>query len=289
MDTLILDIRPSLLSDEPTELSPLSSPLTYNSPLAADSPRTTPISTGHKKKSAYRFGPRDSLASRYRIGVPGSRRYRKWHNEFFLLQNLSDAESATDLSDEWDSSCEPSFGSFSLVLDEYKEIWDPFIDITEEQQNILLGYYNSDSDYSDSSDYDNDHNRDFQPLTLSGYEAFTQIRNVTRKLLIRHRDNQLLRDLDETIFAYSTEANSEIEEKDYLQMDPSEGSLIFSLEEKFHRLLLHSLCEYYDMVSYSFGEEEKRQTVVYKRSDTPVREMALMDYLNAEEPNFQIV
>jgi len=240
----------------------------------------------------YWFGPRDSLASRYRIGVPGSRRYRKWHNEFFLLQNLSGAESATDLSDEWDSDCEPSFGSFAPVLDEYKEIWDPFIDITEEQQNILLGYYNSDSDYSDSEDYPG-HKRDsgrVLPLTLSADDAFTQLSNVTRKLLIRHRDNQLLRDLDETIFAYSTDAISEVDEKDYLILDPSEGSLVFSLEDKFHRLLLHSLCEFYDMVSYSFGEEEEgRRTVVYKRHDTPVREMALKDYLNGEEYKFQIV
>jgi len=150
-----------------------------------------------------------------------------------------------------------------------------------------LGYY-TDSEYSDT-DYDeiDNENRDdssYLQLPLTADEAFTQISNVSRRLLIRHRDNQLLQELDETIFSFSYGVISITESKDYIQHDQTDGSLIFSLEDKFQRLLLHSLCEYYDFVSYSFGDEEdQRQTVVYKRKHTPVRETALMTYLNVLE------
>jgi len=291
MDTLLDVLVIPSLDQNNNSPPPLFSPF---GPSAFDleSPISAPISTGHKKKSAYRFGPRDSLASRYRIGTPGSRRYRKWYNEFYLVQNLSETESATDLSDDWDSDCEPAYGSFALVLDgEYKELWDPFIDITEEQQQFLLGYY-SDSEYSDT-DYENENKGDdstYPQPPLTADEAFTQIRNVSRRLLIRQRDNQLLQELDETIFSYSNGVISLTESMDYIQHDQTDGSLIFSLEEKFQRLLLHSLCEYYDLVSYSIGDEEdQRQTVVYKRQHTPVRETPLMIYLNGlEESDFQI-
>jgi len=229
---------------------------------------------------SYCYGPRDSLASRYKIGSPGSRRYRNWQNEFFLIQNLSETESATDCEDDWDSGCEPSYGLFALVLDdENKDFWDPFVDITEDQQNILLEFYENGDD-EESSQNEEDYSESEE--LLSPDEAFSQIRSPTRRLLTKHRDSRLLQKIDEAIFGYSNGILS-FEGKDFIRHDEDEGSLIFSLTEKFHRLLLHSLCEYYDLVSYSFGEEQDRQTVVYKRAKTPSREMSLLTYLNGLE------
>lgn len=103
---------------------------------------TVSPSYGRKKKS-YRFGPRDSLNSRYRIGRPGSRRYRRWHNEYHLIELLSETESASDvdLDDlEYDETREPSPGYFAFVFEEsHLPLLEPYLDTTEDRENRLLG------------------------------------------------------------------------------------------------------------------------------------------------------
>jgi len=263
----------------------------FGSPLATASPLVDPLPSsrsGSKKKSAFRYGPRDSLQSRYKIGKPGSRRYRNWENEFFLVKNLSETESEYDsaYSSDWDSGCEPSFGSFALVLeDENREHWDAFIDITEEQQNILLGFYNVDdeddqSSEDDESDYEDDSGKtNTQSLCVSADEAFTSLRNCTRKTLTRFKDSVLLQEIDDTIFSYSNGLLFSLVGRDYLRHDETEDALIFSFPEKFHRLLLHSICEFYDLVSYSIDVTEERQTVVYKRPKTKARQTSIVNYM----------
>jgi len=270
-----------------TDNNPFHTP--FGSPLATASPLVDPIpssSRSQKKKSAFRYGPRDSLQSRYKIGKPGSRRYRNWENEFFLVKNLSETESEYDsvYSDDWDSGCEPSYGSFALVLeDENREHWDAFIDITEEQQNILLGFYDDEEDdqssEDDESDYEDDNGTNTKKsLSVPANEAFTSLRNCTRKTLTRFKDSALLQEIDDTIFSYSNGLLFSAG-RDYLRHDETEDALIFSLPEKFHRLLLHSICEYYDLVSYSTDVTEERQTVVYKRPKTRARQISLVNYM----------
>jgi hypothetical protein len=281
METIIMDFL-----NTADDLNPFHTP--FGSPLATASPLVDPIpssSRSRKKKSAFRYGPRDSLRSRYKIGKPGSRRYRNWENEFFLVKNLSETESEYDsaYSSDWDSSCEPSFGSFALVLeDENREHWDAFIDITEEQQNILLGFYNDDEDdqsSEDESDYEDDSGTLTLPLSVSANEAFTSLRNCTRRTLTRFKDSALLQEIDDTIFSYTNGLLFSLGGIDYLRHDETEDALIFSLPEKFHRLLLHSICEFYDLVSYSIDVTEERQTVVYKRPKTRTRETSLVNYM----------
>jgi len=280
METIIMDFL-SNADDNPFHTA-------YGSPLATASPLVDPIpssSSSRKKKSALRYGPRDSLRSRYKIGKPGSRRYRNWENEFFLVKNLSETESEYDsvYSDDWDSSCEPSFGSFALVLDdENREHWDAFIDITEEQQNILLGFYDnesSDDEYDYEYEYEDDNDSNSHCLAVSADEAFTNLRNCTRRTLTRFKDSSLLQEIDETIFSYSNGLLFSLG-RDYLRHDETEDALIFSFPEKFHRLLLHSICEYYDLVSYSVDMTEERKTVVYKRPKTLVRQTSLVSFMN---------
>jgi len=202
------------------------------------------------------------------------------------VKNLSETESEYDsvYSSDYDSGCEPSYGSFALVLeDENREHWDAFIDITEEQQNILLGFYDEDEDNQssedDESDYEDDSGTITQSLSVSADEAFTSLRNYTRRTLTRHKDSLLLQEIDETIFSYSNGLLSSLDGRDYLRHDETEDALIFSLSEKFHRLLLHSICEFYDLVSYSIDVTEERQTVVYKRPKTRARETSLVNYM----------
>jgi len=278
MDPVQMEFLVTSIIDEKDKafITPIGSPLATASLLSNPSSSAS----SRKKKNPFKYnGPRDSLNSRYKIGKPGSRRYRQWENEFFLVQNLSETESEyeSEYSDGWDEAYEPSYGSFALVLEEEnKYLWEPFIDVTEEQQKILLDFYEQDSES------DRDSEELLEPL--SPQEAFSRTRHCTRKTLRKHKDSRFLQELDETIFSFSKNDSFELPEgRDYLQQDDESGELIFSLSHKFHRLLLHSLCEYYDLVSYSVDASEERQTIVYKRENTLSRQQSVTRFLKLLE------
>jgi len=228
------------------------------SPLASESAPSSLKKRGNK----FRYAARDSLAGRMKIGRPGSRRYRHWENEFFLIKNLSETESEheSEFSDDWDESYAPSYGSFSVVFeDDNKEAWEPFVDITEEQQRILLAL----SDYDDTS-------KD-ECQVLSPSQTFALLRKRSQRTLKRHKHSQLLHRIDEIVFAYSNSLLYD-DQVEFLRMDDTREEdgeiLIFAFSEKFQRHLLHALCEFYDLVSYSVDMSEERVTVVHRREFT---------------------
>jgi len=233
------------------------------SPLAGNSRASTPSSS--KKK--FRHGPRDSLNSRMKIGRPGSRRYRHWENEFFLLKNLSETESECE-SDDWDESYAPSYGAFAVVFEEgNRDIWEPFVDTTEEQQQLLLAEYESEDDSFE------------EPLSpLSSPEAFALLRKRSQRTLKRHKKSQLLSQMDGVIFAFTNGLLYD-DQLEYLRRDETGETLIFSFSDKFQRHMLHALCEFYDLVSYSVDMIEERVTVVHARQSVS-RSSSLMQYLN---------
>jgi len=233
------------------------------SPLAGNTRESTP-SSSHKKK--FRYGARDSLNSRMKIGRPGSRRYRHWENEFFLLKNLSETESECE-SDDWDESYAPSYGAFAMVFEEgNREIWEPFVDTTEEQQRILLAEYESDDSFEETFH------------AVSPPEAFALLRKRSQRTLKRHKKSRLLEQMDGVIFAFMN-GHLYDDQLDFLRQDDSGETLIFSFSEKFHRHMLHALCEFYDLVSYSVDITEERVTVVHPRRNIS-RSSSLLQLLN---------
>jgi len=214
------------------------------------------------------------LNSRMKIGRPGSRRFRHWENEFFLLKNLSETESECDseYSDDWDESYDPSYGLFSAVFeDDNKEIWEPFIDTTEEQQRILLAL----------SDYDDDSSEDTFDL-LSAAEAFALLRRRSQRTLQRHKNSHLLKQLDNIIFAFTNGLFCD-DSFEFLRPDDTGEALIFAFQDKFQRHLLHSVCEFYDLVSYSMDSSEERITIVHAQREKVLRESSLLQFLNSVE------
>jgi len=230
--------------------------------------------SSQRRKSKFRYGPRDSLNSRLKIGRPGSRRYRHWENEYFLLKNLSETESESEYSDE-DDAYSPSFGLFSAVFEEQnKEVWEPFIDTTEEQQAILLDL--SDDDKCQAFE------ETFQPLSAA--EAFSLLRKRSQHTLHRHRDSLLLEQMDNILFAFSN-GRCHKDHLEFLRPSIDGEVLVFAFEKKFHRHLLHSVCEFYDLVSYSVDSTEERVTIVHQRQNAS-RSSSLFQFLN-EEVNIQ--
>jgi len=257
-----------------------------NSPVRTQTSPKSPSSSGKKKR--YRFGPRDSLNNRYKIGKPGSRRYRYWENEFFLLKNLSETESELEGSDDWDETLEPVFGAFAAVFEEENQaLWEPFVEVTEEQQRLLLvGLFGGEEEEEEEEELEEAF---FHSITAS--KSFQLLRKRSQRTLRRHKDSVFLHQLDSTIFAY---ANSILQDSDALNFDffrKSENDqdlvdepLIFSFSDKFRRHVLHSLCEFYDLVSYSTNSSEERITVVYRRPEGMRTDMSLVQFLK-NSPN----
>jgi len=225
-----------------------------------------------KKKNKFRYGPRDSLRSRYKIGKPGSRRYRQWENEFFLFKNLSDTELE---SEDWDESLAPSYVPFAAVFeDENKDIWDPFIDTTEEHEKLMLQFYDEDDDEDDENDSSSD--------SLSTSDLFSLLRKRSQRTLLRHKDSNLLLLLDAKVFSYvnGNFPSTDLDDFEFLRSGENE-SLVFVFNDTFRRHLLHSLCEFYGLVSYSMDMSEERITVVYKRERCSGASVSLVDFLNS--------
>ena len=79
--------------------------------------------------------------------------------------------------------------------DELFEEWKRFIDITEEQQKVLLSDLFSDSESDDENDF-------FEPINLSSRERYHRIDRDTKKLLKKFNGSTFLLELDDLLLAF---------------------------------------------------------------------------------------
>lgn len=258
------------ISTDSTHLSTASNANQYN-------PGRGPLK--HRKLR----GARDSLNSRMKIGRPGSRRYRHWENEFFLVKNLSETESEyeSEYSDK-DEPFLPGYGAFAVLFEEENAVkWEPFVDITEEEQRILLKIEEltriSQEEESTSAIW-------------SAAERFGSLHRRARKTLRRNKYSKILHSLDLVVSAFARGeeidfAPEYMRTPDVIGAEESQGTLdqqliVFAFGDKFRRHLLHCLCEFYDLVSYSTNVGEDRLTVVKKRNEDYDNQIcSVVDYL----------
>jgi len=226
-----------------------------------------PIIKKKKNHAKYRYGPRDSLNSRYHIGKPGSRRFNYWSSEFFARTYLhSDNESDFDSDiwdDEYDDKYAPSFGYFAEIFqdDNSTKSWDPFIEVTEEEQNKLLTDLSCEGvdDLSDSESSDGD--------ILEDFERFEYMRRYSKQAILSNLNSHTLENIDKELYD--------------LQDDEEEFQRVFSFSDSYRRLLVHSVSEFYNMTSYSKDTEEgHRITVVRKRDTDTSTETTLLSLLS---------
>jgi len=91
-----------------------------------------------KKKLA-----RDSQKQRESVGSPGSRKYNRHRNQMELLDRaLSDSENELEIEIEFFVEFKSPF-RILFENEEVKERWEPFIEITEEEQTRILSFYPS--------------------------------------------------------------------------------------------------------------------------------------------------
>jgi len=210
-----------------------------------------------KIKKKFRYGPRDSLNKRNRIGKEGSRRFNYWSNEFFaqtLVRSSNDSEGENDVwDDEYDDKYEPSHGFFSDIFhdDDKCKLWEPFLEVTEEQQNQLL------SELSDPSEEDSEEE--------NYYAGLEYMSRYTRQTLKKNSKSNTIKHIDKELF-----------ELQYI----SDDEKVFSFDDSYRRLLVHSVSDYYNLISYSKDTKQgDRITVVRKRENLPLCETPLLSIL----------
>lgn len=138
--------------------------ISYNSDLEQKlfASLTTREASGHRptrSKQSVRFPPgihaperssrkklvRDSQKSRESVGLPGSKRHNRYRNKMDLLDKaLSDSESELEIEVELTVEFRSPF-SILFTDSDCKKKWEPFVDITEEEQSELLSRFYPDA------------------------------------------------------------------------------------------------------------------------------------------------
>jgi len=222
------------------------------------SPNSTPDPP--RKKKQYRYGPRDSLRSRLKVGSPGSSRHRRWTQQQELILNLSESES--DLSDgelDFEESAEPAYGAFAAYFYDHsiQRALQPFLDITEEQQNTMIGY--------DDERCESPHSDD--PMSMSPVDSFNLLQINKQRVLRKHCHDNVLRDLDNIIFQFCSNDSTQ---------------MTIALESSFSRLLIHASAEFYGLVSFSRRSPTGKTTFIQKRSGFSAPGLSLFEFLSTQ-------
>eukprot|EP01121_Diplochlamys_sp_Union-15-3_P015869 TRINITY_DN5312_c0_g1_i4.p1 TRINITY_DN5312_c0_g1~~TRINITY_DN5312_c0_g1_i4.p1 ORF type:complete len:222 (-),score=25.15 TRINITY_DN5312_c0_g1_i4:24-689(-) len=148
-----------------------------------------------KKKRSWRWAPRDSLNRRTSVGTPGSRKYNRLLNEFFLYNLAEDLNAHFDQSDSDLYAQGPSVFA-ELFEDENKmRAWQEFIELPEDVQEEII--YKSESKPAitpKSSSKD-----------ISPEESWRRIHRPTRQLLRRCKDTDFLTKFDSEIYILLSE------------------------------------------------------------------------------------
>eukprot|EP01122_Echinamoeba_exundans_P009465 TRINITY_DN335_c0_g1_i2.p1 TRINITY_DN335_c0_g1~~TRINITY_DN335_c0_g1_i2.p1 ORF type:complete len:233 (+),score=28.41 TRINITY_DN335_c0_g1_i2:345-1043(+) len=212
--------------------------------------------------------PRDSLSFRERLGKPGSRRYQRWVNDFFVLElnrSLSDLEDEIEWieDDDWYFNTTPQPPLRRLLGDEASfKLFESLLNVTEEQQQYALHQIG----VSDRSDHYEATSNQRLP-SLSPDQAFGQLSKPIRKFLKQYCNTEMCHEVDRCLRELLI---SEAEEAHFFWRDP------------FQRKLAHALSRYYCMTSYSKDAQDGRVTVVAKTGQLVFPIVSVADYLIVE-------
>uniref|UniRef100_A0A7S4HUU5 R3H-associated N-terminal domain-containing protein n=1 Tax=Vannella robusta TaxID=1487602 RepID=A0A7S4HUU5_9EUKA len=199
--------------------------------------------------------PRDTLNGRMRKrkGKPGSRKYHRWQNEKILGRRDELSDTGPDDDEEmelylFDSSSQNIF--YQMFEDpSLHAAWQPFLDITEEEEKILRSFVDSDDD-SDSSDESPAYRHEFYSRS---HIAFQRLTADGRKSINKYAQTDFLADLDHVIFSFVNQQYSDSMTSDYFtsRVCPTSQKLILKMKDSHHRLMAHSVSTFYNATSVS--------------------------------------
>jgi len=216
---------------------------------------------------------RKFLTNLNNTGKPGSKRYQRFLNNSFLQEQEWDLQ-----PEDW-NIVQFSSSPFTVLFNEKnKRKWDPFVDITEEEQEQLLVELSSSSNEEKEDEFG-----DFvfiesevkqqevkissPPIEFHFYKVNKRVRNFIRK----NPDNPLFRSLDEQIV-------------NYIQLATNQPK-IFNFTQSFQRMMCHGVCQFYLLSSKSevVGSGKKQVIVWRSKKEVSLPTMTLSMYLEKEK------
>jgi len=239
-----------------------SLPTSLNAPLPYASTRSRDSNAHEKGRRGkrYQWGYRDSQVNRDSSGRPGSKRFQRYMNRSFLLEQSNEVE----------------FDDFSIVMtsktaftdlhqnSETLRQWEEFIEVTEEkQQQLLVGLSIDVSNYVQQKITQ----RQEFLKNMSAVERFNAIDRKLRRVLQIYGNSQILAELDSELLQYI--ATGEF------------GSLMYTFSEPYQRMLCHGIiCQFYALNSQSQDMASGKRTVIVSRTkETRVPVITLTQYL----------
>jgi hypothetical protein len=179
---------------------------------------------------------RASTARLSYFGRPGSKRFQRFVNKSFLLDNEDDLN-AEDLVVFSSTST-----ALTLICEESnKKIWEPFVSVTEEQQKNMIAIIEPTRGTA-------------AEVPLSSARSFASIEVKIRKVLKANIDSEFFLSLEKELLNY-------IESDDV-------STLEYSFPEAYHRMLCHGICQYYNLKSISKNDKGGRILVVDKKKES---------------------
>jgi len=197
---------------------------------------------------------RDSGARFMRIGRPGSKRYQRFINKEYLTEQ------------QWDLELEDfqvvRFGGtpFTPLFEEHNSrIWAPFVDVTEEEEQWLIRQLCEGKSLEERSDELGDWIMveeedllvdDFVEQVVHASTSILRIQKNIRQYVRQNPDFPFLNEMDKAITDY---------------IENGSGSLTYSFETSFHRMICHGICQYYSLHSRSEDSEDGIRVMVISK------------------------
>lgn len=199
---------------------------------------------------------------RKRIGKPGSRKYHRWENDRALGRREGELSDTGPLSeDEMNSYLfEGKHQNIFYQMFENPELlksWQPFLDITEEEERLLRNL-----DEETQSDDDNTRRHGFYSRSHVAFEGLT---SEGRKSLVKYSETTFLEDLDGSVIAFIngkfTSADVNTNDLFSARVDWQKEQLVLEMKDSFHRLMAHSVCSFYNATSFSELNEQGKKII----------------------------
>jgi len=236
----------------------------------------SPNGSQRKHRNSQILG-RDSQARLNKVGRPGSKRYQRYLNKSYLYEHEWNL-----LPEDFEVAIKSS-SLFSALFDEVNRTkWEPFIDVTEEQQEYLLRRL-QDVSVSLVEDEQEDEFGDFVMIpsehevlpiveevkmtqSFPAHFHFQKVDRKIRKFIRKNPNDPFLRSLDCKIVEY-------IQHTSYQPKT-------FSFHGSFHRMVCHGICQFYSLHSKSQNISETRVVVVRKpKSNVSFPSVTLSQFL----------
>jgi len=177
---------------------------------------------------------------------------------------------------------------------ELLEAWQPFLDVTEEDERMMLNFaMSSDAESEPDDDPLYRHSR-----YARAHYAFDRLTSEGRRSVIKYAYTDFLEELDHVLWEF-VQGNDRFVSTDFsehfdFQYCYTSNTLRLSMKDSFHRMLVHTISTFYNAISLSEITSRGEKIVVVSppaRLRSTPRER-LVDYLrveftNAEELNRQ--